>query len=286
MNEELINRIVRVSPDATTLIGGVGFPSNSRDTDMYISRVCQNGTVEISYSDRCLILGYCFPNDLIVTNKVREGIDDIEEEPLFEARVFGVSERMENIEITKRRLKLPDDQVIIDAEHIGCKPTAQKTWSLPAKKEYVCVLPDDVELCDNFVHYCNCLLKAYGDSVISLFPIHFMRRDAISRMPRNPYVWTKGVSGAGIIMPADWVKPCLDAWRDDIIGDDTNIEIWAIQNKKKIITTIPALVQHIGDLSVHDARRSIGRTHYYRKDVSGSDWNDTYLNLWNNISRD
>ena len=286
MNEELKNRIVRVPPNPKGLIGGMGFPASALDVDLYISEVYPNGTVDVSYSDRCLVIGRCLVENLLVTDRVREGIDDIKEEPLFETRIFGVTERMENIQTNKKRLGLSDDQIVIDTERVGCKPTARKTWSLPAKKEYVCVLPDDVELCDNFVHYCNLLLKAYGDSVISLFPIYFMKKGSIARVPRNPYVQTKCVSGAGIIMPADWVKPCIEAWRDDIIGDDTNIEIWAVHNDKRIITTIPALVQHIGDISVHDASRSIGRTYYYQKDVSGSDWNDTYLNLWNNIGRD
>jgi len=281
----IVGKLVKLTPDTKRLIGGGGIPANARTDELYISRVNPNGTVVVSYSDSLCELGCLFMDNIEFAGGVWEHHDTIEEEPLMDIRIFGVEERIDNIELNKKRLNVPDDKIFMDYERKGCKPTAKRAWVHPADKDYVLVLPDDVDLCDDFIHYCNLVVKNYGESIISLFPIQFLSRNSIYRMPKNPYVATRHLSGAGIIMPAEWVQPCIDSWVDSIEGDDTNIEKWGMANNKRMITTLPALLQHIGDVSVFNPKRAIGRTDFYRKDVSKYDWDNTYLNLWNNIAR-
>lgn len=281
----LLNHIAVIDPEVKSFIGGLGIPRLARDNELYIKRINPNGTIVLAYSDSLAEVGTVFAKDIEVTEKLWERVDDIEEEPLFDVRIMGVPARMDNINLNKARLHIPDEKIIIDYDHEGCVATAKKAWSLPTDKAYVLVLQDDAELCDNFVHYCNLILQAQSDAIISLFPIQLMTRYAVTHMPKTPYIKTNCTSGVGTIMPSDWVEPCIASWREELKGDDTNINAWAEANDKTIITTIPAIIQHLGEHSVFNPSRSIGSTDFYRKDVSPYDWGNTNVINYEQIIR-
>lgn len=281
----ILNHIVTIDPEVKYFIGGLGIPRLARDNELYVKRINHNGTVVLAYSDSLAEVGTVFPKDIEVSEKLWERVDDIEEEPLFDARIMGVPSRIDNINLNKARLHIPDEKIIIDYDCEGCVATAKKAWSLPTDKAYVLVLQDDAELCDNFVHYCNLILRAQSEAIISLFPIQFMTQYSVSRMPQTPYVRTNATSGVGTIMPTAWIEPCIASWIEALKGDDTNINVWAEANNKTIITTIPAIIQHIGVHSVYNPSRSIGSTEFYRKDASPYEWNNTYVTNYTNILR-
>ena len=202
----------------------------------------------------------------------------------IDVRIFGVPERMDWIEKNKAILNLPDENIFIDYDHIGCAPTAKRTWLKKTDKPYTMVLADDAELCDGFMSYCERAVKAHPRSIISLFPFQFTKPVPGSKLPtKSPYVLTKTLSGCGIIMRTEWVEPCIDSWHPDAKGDDTSIQAWATKQRIKILTTLPALIQHIGDVSVCDPTRVLGRTPYFDKNPVNVDWDSKYVTSWTNI---
>jgi len=205
-------------------------------------------------------------------------------EPVLDYRIFGVPERMEWIERNKEILGLPPDRIILDPEHEGCLATARRAWSVPARGTHVVVLSDDVELCVGFTDYSTRIARAHPDEIISLFPIQFSDRRSVSRYPRrSPYVETKSLSGAGIMMKAEYVEPCLAFWREERTGDDTNIQAWAKTQGIQILTTLPAILDHIGLVSVHDPTRTLGGTAFFDRHPGWANWDDPYVTPWTNV---
>lgn len=203
---------------------------------------------------------------------------------MIDIRIFGVPERMDMIRRNQELLGLPDDRIILDPEHNGCLPTAKRCWALEPAGEHVLVLADDVLLCYHFTDYLERIVRAHPDEIIGLFPIQFPDRRHVSRFPvRSPYVETKMLSGAAIMMRAEYVKPCLAFWKDERIGDDTNIQAWAKHEGIQILTTLPATLNHIGFVSVHDPSRSLGGTEFFRADPSDANWDDPYVTPWTNV---
>ena len=206
---------------------------------------------------------------------------------IIDVRIFGVPERIDWIKKKKEILDLPDENIIMDYEHVGCAPTAKRAWLKKTDKPFTMVLSDDAELVNGFMGYCERVVKAHPKNIISLFPFQFIRPVPGSRIPTcSPYVLTKTLSGCGIIMRTEWVEPCIRSWPPDAKGDDSNIQRWAEKQHIKILTTLPALIQHIGDVSVCDPTRSLGRTPYFDMNPANVNWDSTYVTNWANIITD
>ena len=286
INDDVVKHIATIKPEAEYFVDGNAVPRWILDTKLFVNRVNPNGTVVIALEDSYAEIGTLLPKDVVITDEVVQRIDDIEvNDSVLDIRIFGVPSRMDNIKLNQQRLGIPDDKIFIDENKEGCVATAKRAWLAPADKPYVLVLQDDVELCDNFLYYANKIVKTQGDAIYSLFALQFSRRGNINKFPKSPYVTTKESSGQGIIMPAAWVEECTNAWKDTINGDDTNINAWAHENDKTIITTLPALLQHIGVKSVFAPGRVIGGTDFFRKNLTPYDWDNKTLNNWMSFMR-
>lgn len=205
---------------------------------------------------------------------------------MIDIRIFGVPERIENIHKLQNYLCVPDNRVIFDYKYEGCKPTAKRAWLIDTDADFVMVLADDVATCTSFIHFCGIVTEKFPDSIISLYPGQFPRRDYLKQMPeRSPYITVSHCSGAGIIMPTKYVKPCVESWRDDISGDDANIDFWAKENGIQMITTIPSLIQHLDFRSLFDPTRSLGGTEFFEENPYEVNWRETYLESWTNIAK-
>lgn len=276
--EPIVGRMVKIKPETTTFIGGKGISDSVRNSELYISRVNPNKTVTIAYSNSMTDIDCLFTDGLILLDEVRTYHDEETECPKVSIRIFGVPERIENIRENQKRLRISDEFIFIDENHEGCVPTAKKAWSYPTDKEFVLVLQDDVELCDNFMHYVNRIVEAQPDSIISLFSFQFARHTAVTRAPRvSPYVSTNLLTAQGIIMRTEWIEECLASWSDSVRGDDVNIANWANDNNIRILTTIPVIVQHVGDKSVFEPARVLGRSEFYNKKPTEVDWDNQYV---------
>lgn len=204
----------------------------------------------------------------------------------IDIRIMGVPERMDNILASKELLVVPDENIFIDHEHIGCKWNAARAWLKETDKSHVMVLQDDVEFCDDFMKYLQITVDLHPDHVITLFPFRFRQHKELGRYPATPYVETDLVSGCGVVMRKEYVVPCVNSWTEEVKGDDTNIKNWAEANGIRILTTIPSLIQHVdGGRSVFNPERALGGTVTFLKDVSGSRWENGTVTNWSTLKR-
>lgn len=197
---------------------------------------------------------------------------------MIDVRVFGVEERIDNIRITQKKLSVPDEKVFIDYNRDGVVPTAKRAWTYPTEGSHVMVLQDDIELSNGFLDICNIIAKTHPKKIVSLFPYQFMRRPIGMRKMVSPYIRTRVLSGCGIIMPAEYIKPCIESFPEDAMQDDTMIYNWAKSRGVWVITTIPAILQHIGDDSVIDPKKAIRRTVFYEENPV-ADWSNPKIYL-------
>lgn len=195
-------------------------------------------------------------------------------------------ERMDNILQTQKLCNVPDENIFIDYNHDGCKPTAKRAWLKKTDKSHVLVLQDDIILCDRFMYYCDIIVNTHPDAIVGLFPILYNTHKIVKHFPsKSPYVLSQELSGQGIIMRTDYVKPCIKAWRDDIPGDDVNIHKWADDTGKVILTTLPSLLRHIGVVSVFDPSRTIPDTPFFNPNPSNMKWGDKRITPWWEVDR-
>lgn len=206
---------------------------------------------------------------------------------LIDIRIMGVPSRIDNIRKTQSILEIPDDHIFIDEKRMGCVANAKRAWALPTNKDFVLLLQDDIELCTDFLSYCNKIVNAHPEAVISLFCLNLTsRRSVTGELPtKSPYVSIPWVSGQGIILNAKDVKPCLESWDPNGKNDDMQVEKWAKANGKTILTTIPCIIQHIGYQSVYDPRRVLGGSDFYCKNPYYIDFTNPYVTNVTNLKR-
>ena len=88
--------------------------------------------------------------------------------------------------------------------------------------------------------------------------------------------------GLAVIMKKEYIKPCLESWSNEF-GDDVNITRWANANGIPILTTLPSIIQHIGEESFNDPTRIIGRTEFFNPDPKDENWDDGFVTSWSNV---
>ena len=286
-NKSFVGEIVKIKDEAKLFCGGNAIPDWVRQSELYVSRENSNGTVMLALSESCIDYDILPKKDVVST-----GVDRVSEDSecalqKIDVRIMGVPSRIDNIKTTQKRLNIPDENIIIDYNHEGCLKTAIKAWSKPTDKEFVMVLQDDIELCDNFVECCNKIVDAHPDKIISLFQFLITSMEAVQNLP-SPYVSLghSGASGQGIIMRTEWLNDCLSEWETSgLMGDDTNINAWAEKSGKEILTTIPAILQHTGEHSVFMPGRTLGKSYLYRKSAFKADWDNPFVTSITNIVR-
>lgn len=201
----------------------------------------------------------------------------------IDIHIFGVHSREEMIQATAGKLSLPEDQIHYDDRPDGGSVmyTAKKAWlaEIPDSVTHLVVLSDDVEVCDGFAEICTQMVNAHPDDVITLFPYPFMHRQPGLEKLLTPYVVSDTLNGCGIIMPTKYIGRCFE-WIDEHYinpkEDDYHIQLWAATNGIRMLTTIPATLQHIGDDSIFNPQAPIRRTDYYEQNPI-ADWNSTMV---------
>ena len=194
--------------------------------------------------------------------------------------IYGVHARDDMITATVNKLDLSDDCVHYDDRPNGgfMIYTAKKAWLAPIQDgvTHRVVLADDVEVCGDFLNICKQIAEAHPKSIISFFPYEFMKRNHEIEGCDTPYFKASILSGCGIMMPVEYIEPCFSYIKDrfnDECPDDFAIQSWADANRIQILTTIPALLQHIGDESIANKGCFIRRTVYYENNPV-SDWSN------------
>lgn len=189
---------------------------------------------------------------------------------IIDIHVYGVHERDSMIASTVDKLGLSYDNVHYDDRPNGglMVYTAKKAWLAPVPDgvTHRVALADDVEVCDEFWAICERIAQTHPDAIVSFFPYEFMNRNPEIEGMDTPYFAAGILSGCAIMMPVEYIKPCFDyinAVFEDNCADDEGIQAWAEKRGKKMLTTIPALIQHIGDDSIANKGSFIRRTVYY-----------------------
>lgn len=178
---------------------------------------------------------------------------------MIDVRIMAHPSRRENVERILAALSLPDSVVTWDdRETVGdAMYTARRTWMQPIPEgcTHRLVLQDDVETCDRFLELAEQVAAKHPAQVVSFFHCEPYPQSA-------RYVRTRRVWGCAVMIPAALVPQCWEyiehiperSWchhPELIMPHDTDcITAWASGKGVPIINTVPALVQHIGDVSL------------------------------------
>lgn len=198
-------------------------------------------------------------------------------------KIYGVLQRINTIKSIADQININSNDIYLDDRPNGGDAlyTAKKAYlSDTGDATHLVVFQDDVELCNDFINICEQIIAAHPDKIVSLFPFDYQMYSDQYENIGTPYLSVDIMSGCGVIMPVQYIKPCFDYIKsefDDKIEDDMGIKKWAEHAGVDIITTIPAIIQHIGDKSILNKYRPIQRTYYFEKDPI-ADWSNQ--NVW------
>ena len=190
----------------------------------------------------------------------------------LDIHIYGVHARDNMIAATATKLGLESDYIHYDDRPNGglMMYTAKKAWLAPVPNgvTHRIALADDVEVCDGFIDIAKEIALAHPRSIVSFFPYDFMARNPAIEGLDTPYLISHILSGCAIMMPVEYIETCFAYVKhryNDVCADDEGIQAWAKDAGVQIITTIPALVQHIGDESIANKGCFIRRTVYYEE---------------------
>lgn len=167
----------------------------------------------------------------------------------FDVRIMAHPSRRNHVLKILEWLGMDEDIVIYDDRQVSGDAiyNAERAWKSKFTKSVThrLVLQDDVLLCDDFLTHVSEIINNVPDKLISLFN---MQEDKLNKI--GVYFFANNISGCGIIMPIEHIKPCweyIHSCQNYINKDDVMISRYFYHNNIQGITTIPPLIQHIGD---------------------------------------
>ena len=206
--------------------------------------------------------------------------------PGVDIRIVCVPQRMDNVRMNAAALEVPNNRIFVDKKLEGVLVNAHRAWSMPTEEPWVLVMQDDIELCKGFPEIAKRIAATLKDCVVSFFPSEFMHPEKFSYVVRSHYIQTTMASGCALMIPSKLIPDLLEYWKFDAPGDDINVQNWAHDRKIKIITTNPVLIQHLGQESVFNPTRSIGRSPLYNPEPNPDiNWENDYYTPSTNILR-
>ena len=121
-------------------------------------------------------------------------------------RIMGVKARREQYILPMlESLKMSEDIVFYDIERSkkerNAMQNAKRTWLAPTKADFICVLQDDLELCNNFVDIVHKCAENFPASIFSFFQPRLKEEDTCYDTPYVKIIGC-GMYGQAIMMPA------------------------------------------------------------------------------------
>lgn len=172
---------------------------------------------------------------------------------MIDIKIMGCKERKENIERIVDKLFLQQSDVCYDEDRNPLH-TAIKAWNQEFTSDIThrVLLQDDIELCKDFIDICNRIVKTHPDKVIALFPFDTINIDF--EINETPFYDLKILSGAGIICPTIYIESFVKYANEFPYKDKDNWTLYYFckKNNIRMIQTVPALIQHIGDFSLYE----------------------------------
>jgi hypothetical protein len=169
----------------------------------------------------------------------------------IDIKIMAHPSRRSNVLKILKQLDMDESIVVYDDRENGGDAlyTAKKAWTMPIdiEKTHRLVLQDDVLLCDNFLEIVNAIINTIPNKVISLFN---MIPAELAKDRQCCYKKYNTLSGVAIIMPKIHIQDCwqwIDMQDDNNNCDDLMIAKYCECHHIAMFTTLPAIVQHIGD---------------------------------------
>lgn len=185
-------------------------------------------------------------------------------------KIVGVHERDAMIAAMNEELQLSATDIIYDTRDGGgyAFPILKQAWLAPyAEGEtHRVVLNDDLEVCEGFREICEQIAAAHPDCIVSFFTTYFNSGycDEEIAALQTPYVThDRGIFGCAIMMPKDVAIECMSYTDEHYPGikfESHAFHQFALERGIPVISTIPCLVQHLGDDSLVDKMLPIRRT--------------------------
>lgn len=185
-------------------------------------------------------------------------------------KIVGVHERDAMITAMNKKLQLPDADIVYDTREGGgyAFPVLKQAWLAPYAEDetHRVVLNDDLEVCEGFREICEQIAAAHPDCIVSFFTTYFNSGycDEEIAALQTPYVThDRGVFGCAIMMPKDVAIECIEYTEQNYPGikfESHAFHQFALENGIPVISTLPCLVQHLGDDSLVDKMLPIRRT--------------------------
>lgn len=169
-----------------------------------------------------------------------------------EFRIMGVMKRREKYILPMLESLGMDESIVFYDEHNGkmknALSNAKNAWLAPTDADFVCVLQDDLLLCDGFVEAATECANNFPNAIFSFFNTRLRKEDGSIE---TPYVKTIGcgVWGQAIMIPTYMIEPCFfwinENYGKDYKHDDIAIGFFASMNGVDVMTTVPGIVQHL-----------------------------------------
>lgn len=199
---------------------------------------------------------------------------------MVEIRIRTCPARAEKADKLRKELGLPETSVFTDDRQNGGNPFymwKKMTENIPAEATHICLLDDDVEASSGFKTIVEQMVQAHPGCAFSLFTtdLNSSYFDGFLEKTETPYVTCSKLFGCAVILPVSILEECFN-W----IGTNCNLETahdghavqeYLEQKGIQILTTIPGVVQHDGDVSLYDPGLPIRRTARFEKNPD-ADW--------------
>ncbi len=206
-------------------------------------------------------------------------------------KIYGIKEREENILKNKELLGLSEDDIqIVERcwENRWPYKMAKKAFLQKPKDPTIThrlVLQDDVELAPDFYKYLNKIINARPDDIMMLTALDFIEKNEYAESLKSPYVKVGiFVSGNAVLVPIKYVEDMFNwfekTYPQIAIGnphEDIAYSYYARAHNINCITTVPSIVQHLGDQSSLCNYQHVMRTYYF-SDWDKANWDDSTLN--------
>lgn len=200
-------------------------------------------------------------------------------------KIFSCAKRESLAVELSIKLGLCSDDIIFDGRKSRCESfcyEVSKAWEkfdVSDEGGWSMLVQDDVDVCNNFIQTVEKICKSHQDTIFSFFPYYYMGVD-VCVDPLSPFWQAEIISGCCIAVPNKYVTSMVQYMRRQknlSCGEDLVIGWFAKDNKIPILTTIPSLVQHIGDVSILDPSKPIRRTQYFERDPVAN-WTSQKIN--------
>ena len=194
-------------------------------------------------------------------------------------RIMGVKARREQYILPMlNSLGMTENIVFYDVDRAkkerNAMQNAKRTWLAPTTADFICVLQDDLELCNNFIDIVYKCAERFPASIFSFYQPRLKKEDACADTPYVKIIGC-GMYGQAIMMPVKLV-PLVFYWGDKNFGedyphDDTVIGFFAKVNNISVMATNPCIVQHLGHSNSQLGYNNKNKiSSVYQKDIDAS----------------